>query len=80
MTSVQGDSGGPLFITKEGQYQLIGVFSYLRGCGKAFFPSIFTRYLQTLKFLFQNIKWYFHDYFTESSNLVIEIRIGRYIE
>eukprot|EP00088_Acartia_fossae_P021230 TRINITY_DN22717_c0_g1_i1.p1 TRINITY_DN22717_c0_g1~~TRINITY_DN22717_c0_g1_i1.p1 ORF type:complete len:171 (+),score=18.71 TRINITY_DN22717_c0_g1_i1:2-514(+) len=56
-TPCQGDSGGPLFIERGGKYELIGVFSYLRGCGLENLPSIFTRVSYYFNWIANNVGW-----------------------
>ncbi len=43
LTVFQGDYGGPLVARVSGKWFLVGMPSWGRGCGMAFFPSIFTR-------------------------------------
>ena len=39
----QGDSGGPLAIEENGNWYLVGVTSFGRGCGDPDFPGVWTR-------------------------------------
>ena len=39
----QGDSGGPLICNDDGIPVVYGVSSWLQGCGKEGFPSIFAK-------------------------------------
>ena len=39
----QGDSGGPIQIEKDGQFFIVGITSYGKGCGSPGIPGIYTR-------------------------------------
>lgn len=42
----QGDSGGPLMQMIRGRYYLQGIVSFGSGCGRAYYPGIYTRVAQ----------------------------------
>lgn len=43
ISSCQGDSGGALVYSKNGRWFAGGVVSYAIGCGRAAFPTVFTK-------------------------------------
>lgn len=57
MFPTQGDSGGPMQYPNDydGQYRLVGVTSFGRGCGTAM-PGVYTRVAYYINWI-ENIVW-----------------------
>ena len=53
--SCQGDSGGPLISQVSGEYNIVGITSWGRGCARSESPGIYTRVAKYEKFISDHI-------------------------
>ena len=52
-----GDSGSPVVLLREsGHWEIIGMVSWSKGCGRKFRPSVWTRVERYVDWIIQNIE------------------------
>lgn len=56
--SCSGDSGGPMQIGTGNQWTQIGIVSWGIGCGKSFYPGVYTRVTEVKEWIDKITKEY----------------------
>jgi len=55
---IQGDSGGPMQIGEGQHWTQIGIVSWGIGCGKSFYPGVYTRVTEVRDWIDRIVKSY----------------------
>jgi secreted trypsin-like serine protease len=56
--SCQGDSGGSLMVLRNHKYEIVGVTSWGKGCGRSGYPGVYTRITKYVTWICDQLEEY----------------------